>query len=114
MFMRFVQLNINPDAATAFERFYEHRVGPALLAIDGCVFARLIKATDSDSSFSSFTLWESAEQAFEFENSGQYADLISENEPFEMESTEWKIQLTADNVLEYKPVKEKQIGRAHV
>lgn len=112
MFMRFVQLSINPDAATAFERFYEHRVGPALLAVDGCIFARLIKATDSESSFSSFTLWESAEQAFEYENSGQYADLISENEPFEMDSTEWKIQLTADNVLEYKPVKEKPVVKA--
>ena len=106
MFMRFVQLGIKSDAAQAFERFYEHRVAPALLSEDGCVFARLIKATDSDTEFISFTLWESPEGALEYEQSGRYKSLVSENAPFQEESTEWKIQLTPDNTLEYLPVHE--------
>ena len=104
--MRFVQLGIKPDAAAAFERFYEHRVAPALLSEDGCVFARLIKSTDSDSDFISFTLWESPEHAMEYEQSGRYKSLVSENQPFQEESTEWKIQLTPENTLEYLPVQE--------
>jgi len=112
MFMRFVQLSIKPDAAEAFERFYEHRVGPTLLAVDGCVFARLIRGTESDDEFISFTLWESSDKAFEYENSGQFAALIAENEPFQAESTEWKIQLSANNVLEYLPVIDDPVVKA--
>jgi len=106
MFMRFVQLGIKPDAASAFERFYEHRVGPTLTAVDGCVFARLIKDMETEGAFISFTLWESADDALKYEQSGQYANLIKENVPFQSESAEWKIQLTADNTLEYLPVLE--------
>ncbi len=106
MFMRFVQLGIKPEAAEAFERFYENRVGPALLSESGCVFASLIKSMESDSEFISFTLWASPEDAMEYENSGRYASLVSENQPFQEESAEWKIQLTPDNTLEYLPVQE--------
>ncbi len=112
MFMRFVQLSIKPDAAEAFERFYEHRVAPALLAVDGCEFARLIRGIESETEFISFTLWETAEKAFIYEDSGQYASLIAENAPFEAESTEWKIQLSSDNTLEYLPVKEEPVVKA--
>ena len=106
MFMRFVQLGIKPEAAEAFERFYDHRVSPALLAVEGCVFARLIKDLDAEGEFISFTLWESSDHAFKYEESGQYASLIKENAPFQAESTEWKIQLTEENTLEYLPVHE--------
>jgi len=106
MFMRFVQLGIKPDAAAAFERFYEHRVGPALIAEEGCVFARLIKSTETDNEFISFTLWETPEHAQRYESSGHYANLIAQNAPFQEESSEWKIQLTENNTLEYLPVQE--------
>jgi heme-degrading monooxygenase HmoA len=106
MFMRFVQLGIKPEAAEAFERFYANRVSPALLSEDGCLFASLIKSTESASEFISFTLWSSPEDATEYEESGRYANLVSENQPFQEESTEWKIQLTPENTLEYLPVQE--------
>lgn len=112
MFMRFVQLGIKADAAQAFERFYEHRVAPALLSEEGCVFARLIRSTESETEFISFTLWESPEGALEYEQSGRYKSLVSENAPFQEESTEWKIQLTPDNTLEYLPVHEEPEVRA--
>jgi heme-degrading monooxygenase HmoA len=105
MFMRFVQLGIKPEAGPAFERFYKHRVGPALLNMEGCVFAKLIRSTDQDSEFISFTLWETQAQAQAYEDSGQYQALLKENEPFETVSNEWKIQLTEDNTLEYRPVR---------
>lgn len=105
MFMRFVQLGIKPEAAVAFARFYEHRVSPALLKVDGCVFARLIKSTEQESEFISFTLWTSQERAETYQNSGQFESLLKENAPFETVSNEWKIQLTEENTLEYLPVK---------
>jgi len=107
MFVRFVQLKIKPDAAVAFERFYDHRVAPALLELNGCIFARLIRGDTSPPEFISFTLWESQESAAAYESSGYFEELISENEPFEADSSEWKIQLSQDMTLEYIPVKEK-------
>lgn len=112
MFMRFVNLKINPASVVAFERFYEHRIGPTLRKVPGCVFASLIHSTESESEFLSFTLWESAGYALAYEQSGAYAKLIAENEPFEAESTEWKIQLTDDNTLEYRPVREAPVVQA--
>ncbi|MDE2996488.1 MAG: hypothetical protein OXT73_07105 [Bacteroidota bacterium] len=40
------------------------------------------------------------------EQSGRYKSLVSENQPFQEDSTDWKIQLTPDNTLEYLPVQE--------
>lgn len=112
MFMRFVDLHIDPGSASAFVRFYEHRIGPVLRQVDGCQFATLIHSTDSDTEFMSFTLWKSAEHALAYEQSGAYKSLLAENEPFEAQSTEWKIQLTEDNTLEYKPVREDPVVQA--
>lgn len=102
--MRFVQLGIKPEAEVAFERFYDHRIRPALLKVEGCVFANLIRSTDNEPEFISFTLWQTQAHAQNYERSGQYADLLKENEPFQSVSNEWKIQLNEDNTLEYKPV----------
>lgn len=104
MFMRFVHLGIKPEAAVAFERFYDHRIRPTLLSVDGCEFANLIRSTDDEPEFISFTLWQTQEHAQHYESSGQYADLLKENAPFQAVSSEWKIQLNEDNSLEYKPV----------
>lgn len=112
MFMRFVDLTIKPDSAAAFVRFYEHRIGPTLRAVDGCRFATLIHNTDAEGDFMSFTLWDSAEKARAWESSAAYTELLAENEPFEAVSTEWKIQLSADNTLEYRPVREEPVVRA--
>ena len=107
MYMRFVQLEIRPDSIESFERFYEHRLVPAVLDEEGCVFARLIQSDSNPTEFLSFTLWTSPEAAARYESSGHFDALVEENEPFLEDRTEWKIQLSADNTLEYAPVKER-------
>lgn len=105
--MRFVQLKVNPDSVEAFERFYEFRIAPAVLGETGCIFARLIRSDSSPSEFLSFTIWKTHADAESYETSGHFDELIKENEPFLEDTAEWKIQLSDDNTLEYKPVKEK-------
>jgi len=107
MYMRFVQLEIRHNMIEAFERFYEHRLTPALLDEEGCLFARLIQSDATPNEFLSFTLWTSPEAAAAYESSGHFDSLIEENEPFLEDRTEWKIQLTEDNTLEYAPVRER-------
>lgn len=56
MFMRFVQLTIKPDSVLAFERFYNFRSAPALLEVEGCLFAHLIQSDKSAADFISCTV----------------------------------------------------------
>ena len=107
MFIRFVKLKVKPESIEAFERFYEFRLAPFLLEEPGCIFARLIQSDSSSSEFLSFTLWQSHADAEAYESSGHFDEILEENEPFLEDTTEWKIQLSEDNTLEYKPVKEK-------
>jgi quinol monooxygenase YgiN len=106
MFMRFVQLNIKPESAAAFERFYNFRSAPALLDVEGCLFAHLIQSDKSASEFISFTVWASQEAAERYEAGGLYEELVAELDPFTEDSSEWKIRLNDDMTLDYAPVKQ--------
>ena len=112
MFMRFVNLKVKPDSAGAFERFYALRLAPALLEEPGCIFVRLIQSDSTPNDFLSFSLWANPAAAEAYESSGHFAALVEENEPFLEDSSEWKIQLSDDNTLEYKPVKEQPTVQA--
>ena len=69
MFMRFVQLTIKPDSVLAFERFYNFRSAPALLEVEGCLFAHLIQSDKSAADFISCTVRRSPEAAEKYESS---------------------------------------------
>ncbi|TDI73572.1 MAG: hypothetical protein E2O84_07050 [Bacteroidetes bacterium] len=109
MFMRFVELNIKHDQLMAFERFYNFRTAPALLEVEGCLFAQLIHSVSEESDFVSFTLWSSQEEAQTFQFGGFYEKLVDELDPFIEDSSEWKIRLTDDMTLDYSPVKQEPV-----
>lgn len=109
MFMRFVELNIRLDQAPAFERFYNFRTAPAMLEVDGCLFAQLIHSVSEETDFVSFTLWRSQEKAELFQFGGFYETLVAELDPFIEDSSEWKIRLTDDMTLDYSPVKQEPV-----
>lgn len=109
MFMRFVELNIKHHQVMAFERFYNFRTAPALLEVDGCLFAQLIHSVSEESDFVSFTLWSSQEAAQTFQFGGFYDELLAELDPFIEDSSEWKIRLTDDMTLDYSPVKQEPV-----
>lgn len=106
MYMRFVQHRVMPDAVSAFERFYENRIAPALSQTAGCLFASLVQNETSPDECVSMTLWNTPEDAEQYEQSGLFENLLSEARPFLADTSEWKIQLSDDFTLEYQPVKE--------
>lgn len=108
MFMRFAQIPVRPEAVEAYTSFYNYQVGPALSKVKGCLFARLIQESTpgSDAGLLSFTVWDSVEAAEAYEQSDLFRQLVADQAPFAEDTTEWKIQLTDDNKLEYKPVIE--------
>ncbi len=108
MFMRFAQIPVRPEAVEAYTSFYNYRIGPALSEVPGCLFARLIQesSAEMDAGLLSFTVWDSAEAAEAYQQSPLFKQLIDDHEPFAEDTSEWKIQLSDDMKLEYKPVVE--------
>ena len=104
MFMRFVRLSVKPDRIDEFADFYDEIVAPALHEVDGCLFATLIRDERAARDCISLTLWASADHARQYEQSGQYAQLLDKNRPYLVESSEWRVQQTDDRTLEYGPV----------
>ncbi len=112
MYMRFVYLRVKPEKIAAFETFYENRVAPTPRQMKGCLFASLIQSEAHADECISMTLWNALEDAQDYEQSGRYDALIKENEPYLADSSEWRIQLSDDLTLEFKPVKEPPVVQA--
>lgn len=109
MFMRLVQLNIEAQRKPEFSSVYQKVVIGRLQQTPGCRFVGLIESGTEESEFISLTLWDTQEQAEDYENSGVYSELIGKVKPYLQSSSEWKIQLSENLELEYKPVTEEPV-----
>lgn len=107
MFMRLLQLQIEPVHIDQFKSFYETTVFPQLQEMPGCMFAGLIKSKPEENEFISLTFWQEQAQAENYEKSGTFQKLFDQAKPFLSESAEWKMQLSKDMKLEYVQPTEK-------
>lgn len=112
MYMRFVQLKIEPDRIDDFEKLYESRISPALDETEGCLFAGLMHRRGPTEECISMTLWETPDDARRYEESGLFETLLREADPMIADSAEWRIRLSNDLKLEYGPVKEAPVVSA--
>ncbi len=109
MFMRLVQLNVETQNKSEFNFVYQKEVIGRLQKTPGCRFAGLIESGAEESEFISLTLWDTQEHAEDYENSGVYSELLGKLKPYLQASSEWKIQLSENLELEYKPVTEEPV-----
>ncbi|MCG8608468.1 antibiotic biosynthesis monooxygenase [bacterium] len=109
MFMRIVQIKVNPDELPGFKALYDDKVIPALRGLPGCFIATLMKSDQQPDEYVSMTLWDSQENAEAYEQSGLFQKLLDELLPFLADSSEWKIHLSQDFTLEYQPQPEDPI-----
>jgi heme-degrading monooxygenase HmoA len=109
MFMRLVQLNVEAQHKSEFNSVYQKEVIDRLHKTSGCRFVGLIESGTEESEFISLTLWDTQEQAEDYENSGVYSELLGKVKPYLQGSSEWKIQLSENLELEYKPVAEEPV-----
>jgi heme-degrading monooxygenase HmoA len=106
MFMRLLQVKLNPTYTEEFKNFYDVTVLPQLQKMPGCIFAGLIKSGPGNDEFISLTFWQTQQNAEEYEKSKIFSNLLEQARPFLSESNEWKIQLSDKMELEYAPVSE--------
>jgi quinol monooxygenase YgiN len=109
MFMRLVQLNVDAQHKSEFNSVYQKEVIDRLQRTPGCRFAGLIESGAEESECISLTLWDTQEQAEDYETSGVYSELLEKVKPYLERSSEWKIQLSENLELEYKPVTEEPV-----
>lgn len=109
MFMRLVQLKIKLEHAQILQEFYRQIVSPELQKMPGCIFAGVIQSASQPEEVVSMTFWETRQQAEAYTNSEFYQQIIEQITPMLAESTEWKIQLSADMELQYLPVAEEPV-----
>ena len=106
MYVRFIELKIDPDSLKFLQSFYETFVWQELQKQPGCLYTAMVQNHKSELEFIFLTLWENLDDAVIYENSDAFSNFQKQIQPFLSESTEWKMQLDENLKLEYKPVQE--------
>lgn len=112
MFLRIVEALARHGRGPALESVYEDRVIPALEKTAGCMFAGLLQSVASTNRYTSLTLWESENHIQDYNDSGLYTINLEYVRPYLEESTEWKIQLSKEDTLEYVPVEQEPVVKS--
>ncbi len=113
MFMRLVQIRVKEGFLPAVTRLYSRAVVPGLASVAGCRYAGLLQRAQHSDECLSLTIWSSASDAAAYERSGQFASLLEQIRPFLAESSELRLQLSADLKLEYLPVPDTPVITSH-
>lgn len=113
MFMRLLQVKVKPETSGDLPRIYNEKIIPALQQTIGCLYASLIQSVDHPDESISMTLWDTPDHAEAYEQGGLFQRLLHEAEPYLAETSEWKIQLSQDFTLEYKPVREEPVVKSY-
>ncbi len=101
MFMRLVQMSVDPEKISEFEKVYASTIIPALQSTPGCVYAGLVQSVEDENEGISITFWNRQEDAIAYEQSGKYGELVGAARPFFSASSEWRVQLSDDLRLEF-------------
>ena len=106
MYMRILQLKIDPLKSQAFKTFYDKSIVPALQKVQGCLSITLVRSVQQKDEFLSVTLWNKQNDADAFNQSDLFQKLLGDTKPYFLNSSEWKIQLSEDYRLDLEPVED--------
>lgn len=113
MYMRLVQARYMPASVSIIRKIYDEKIIPELRKMNGCLFACLIRSETQPDEGISFTLWDSQENAESYVKSGAFQSLLAELKPYMSDSSEWKVELTKDLKVEYKPVPDEPVIKSY-
>ncbi len=113
MYMRVLQLKIDPLKSQAFQTFYDKNIVSALQKVRGCLSITLVRAAQRNDEFLSVTLWNEQEDADAFNQSDLFQKLLGDTRPYFLDSSEWKIKLSEDYTLDLEAVEEEPIVNSY-
>ncbi len=106
MYMRMVQMKLEPESVPEFHKNYDERVLGTLKDIPGCLYAGLLESTHAPGECISLTLWDKPQSAADYERRGAFRGLMEGVGRYLAPSSEWRVQLKDDLTLAYEPVVE--------
>ncbi|TVR15084.1 MAG: hypothetical protein EA391_11490 [Balneolaceae bacterium] len=104
MYLRMVEATVKKKGEYLLGEVYAEKILTALEKIPGCIFAGLLHSRDHEFKYISLTLWQSEKDAEIYEASGSYQKNLEAVKYLLEEKSEWKIQLSDDNMVEYKEI----------
>ncbi|MGK7370351.1 MAG: antibiotic biosynthesis monooxygenase [Candidatus Halalkalibacterium sp. M3_1C_030] len=113
MYLRLVEVTVRRDDEAKMETVYSDLIIPVLEETKGCVFAGLLKNLEHTKMYISLTIWDSENSAEEYVSSGRYEINVDQVRPLLEDRSEWKIQLSRDNMIEYTPVSNDLVVRSY-
>lgn len=96
MFVRILYLKIRENMTDEFKKIYYDKIVPELKSTKGCRNIFLSENLNSPNEFVSVTLWESSEDAREYETGGKFDDLVKTVRHTFSQFYLWKMTLEND------------------
>ena len=113
MLLRLVEAFLKPGTIDEFRAIYRNKIIAVLEQTPGCLFAGLLQSVDKSNRLVSLTIWESKVHARSYVESGTFQKNLDLAMPFMEESSEWKIQLTKENTLNYEQVRQEPVIKSY-
>lgn len=104
MHLRMVEATVKSGSEEMLSSVYSEKILDVLENTSGCIFAGLLHSQDQSEKYISLTLWQSEQDAETYEQFGEYQKNLDSIKDFLDEGSEWKIQLSEENTVEYNPV----------
>jgi heme-degrading monooxygenase HmoA len=96
MYVRILSLIIQEDKLVEFKKLYSEIIIPALRSVKGCRYIYLTESVSEKNEFISVTVWDSKQDADEYEASGKFQDLTNKVKHTFSQLYLWKMSLEKD------------------
>ena len=113
MYMRLLELRVKPEGLELARNYYQDTVLPRIRTMPGCRFALLVQNRLDPNDLISMTLWEQRQDAETYQQSPVYEQMIAEFSDFLAESSVWKVQLSQNLELEYRPETQEPVIQSY-
>ena len=114
MYVRIVSAKIKEDKMQEFEKLYSDIIIPALQKTKGCQYAYLTESMQEENSIISLTIWDSKEDAEQYEKSGRFAELTDKVKHTLSEFYQWKMALEKETGKRTKTSEDLEVSRYSV
>ncbi len=104
MYLRMVEASVKKEAEQRLAEIYSDKIISSLESTPGCIFAGLLHSQDQLDRYISLTIWSSEKVANSYVQSGKFEQNLESIQHMLEKGSEWKIQLSSENKVEYVPV----------
>ncbi len=104
MYLRMVEATVKKEDEQKLAQIYTDKIISVFERTEGCLFAGLLHSQEKSDRYISLTIWRSESDANSYVRSGKYDENIESIQHVLDTGSEWKIQLSSENTVEYVPV----------